>query len=132
MSTPTTKDLFSSDFIEEMKEILLKSKTELEEKLNAYARKSPSETDEPDGTFPEYGDEEDDNVHEIEEFVVNQSLKAEFEKQLRDVDEALQRMEEGTYGICKYSGEKISEERLRIRPTSSSTVEVKKAFRSEK
>lgn len=127
----TTKDLFSAEFIAEMKQKLEEQKADLERKLGILGTNSPAagEDVDVDGTYPEYGDEEEDNVHEIEEFVVNQNTKVEFEKQLRDTDAALERLKDGTYGICKYTGEKIQEGRLRIRPATSSSVAAKSAFK---
>ncbi|PPK98438.1 DnaK suppressor protein [Kineococcus xinjiangensis] len=37
-------------------------------------------------------------------------------RRMEDVDEALRRVEEGTYGISVVSGEPIPEERLEVRP----------------
>ena len=125
----TTKDLFSAEFVAEMKDVLEKQKAELEKKLGLLGTTSPASGEDVDGTYPDYGDEEEDNVHEIEEFVVNQNTKVEFEKQLRDTDAALERIKKGTYGICKYTGEKIKEGRLRIRPATSSSVAAKSAFK---
>lgn len=114
-----TADLFKPEFIEEIKKKLQESRKELHGKLGLQ-------------TFPDYGDEEDDNVHEIEGFLVNESLKAEYEKELRDVEAALKRIKAGTYGICKYTGVKIDEKRLQARPTSSSSVEAKESFQPRK
>ncbi|HBU28254.1 TPA: hypothetical protein DEB00_04055 [Candidatus Uhrbacteria bacterium] len=126
-----TKDLFSADFIAEMKTLLETEREELEKKLGILGTHAPVKGEEVDvdGTYPEYGDEDEDAVHEIEEFVVNQNLKVDFENQLRDVISALDRISKGTYGVCKYTNEKISEDRLRIRPTSSSSVAAKSAFK---
>lgn len=124
----TTKDLFKQDFIEEMKKTLMDTKVDLKKKLGLALE----EGEEHHGTFPDYGDEEDDNVHEIEGFMVNENLKNQYEKELRDVRAALKRIEDGTYGICKYTGEKIDEKRLRARPTSSSSVQAKEGFQPKK
>ena len=123
-----TKDLFKADFIKEMNGKLLELREDLQKKLGL----TTSDTEEQHGTFPDYGDEEDDNVHEIEGFMVNENLKAQYEKELRDVESALERMKDGTYGICKYTGEKIDEKRLRARPTSSSSVQAKEGFQPKK
>lgn len=128
MADHTTQTLFSSEFIEEITAKLEKMKEELEGKLGKFSHKS-EDASLPDGTYPDYGDEEDDSVHEIEEFIVNQSVKASYEKELRDVESALKRIENGTYGICKYTGDKIDENRLRARPTSNSSAEVKSVFK---
>ena len=37
-------------------------------------------------------------------------------KELAEIEEALKRIEEGTYGICQMCDEPISEERLKIKP----------------
>jgi DnaK suppressor protein len=47
----------------------------------------------------------------------------ELEAMLRDVDRALQKIEEGTYGICDRCGKLIPEERLDARPWSVLCVE---------
>ena len=125
---PKTKDLFKKAFIDEMKERLLSDKEELEKKLGKMEGGVGEEhTDE--SVFPEYGDEEDDNVHEIDGFLVNQNVLEDYKKRLRDVNAALERMKKGTYGICKYTNEKIEEGRLRARPTSSSSVAAKQMFK---
>lgn len=39
------------------------------------------------------------------------------------IDEALKRIDEGTYGICEVTGEKIGEERLRAMPFTRLSIE---------
>jgi DnaK suppressor protein len=55
-----------------------------------------------------------------------------LEKELRDIDSALKKIKDETYGVCKYCGEDIGEARLKIRPSSSACVECKKKFKGEK
>jgi RNA polymerase-binding transcription factor DksA len=71
------------------------------------------------------GDTTDDDVHEVENFIVNKDLQETYEKELRDIDSAIKRLTDGSYGICKYTGEPIGEDRLRARPTSSTSAEYK-------
>src|SRR5215210_9058046 len=47
----------------------------------------------------------------------------ELDAMLRDVDRALQKLEDGTYGICDRCGKLILEERLEARPWSVLCVE---------
>ncbi len=47
----------------------------------------------------------------------------ELDAMLRDVDRALEKIEEGTYGICDRCGKLIPEERLDARPWSVLCVE---------
>jgi len=46
-------------------------------------------------------------------------------KLLRDVDEALARVDEGTYGLCKSCGKEIGADRMEFRPTSRYCVDCK-------
>ncbi|MEE2753422.1 MAG: TraR/DksA C4-type zinc finger protein [Candidatus Latescibacterota bacterium] len=44
--------------------------------------------------------------------------------ELADIDHALAKIEEGTYGVCEVSGELIAEPRLMAIPTARYTIEV--------
>jgi DnaK suppressor protein len=46
------------------------------------------------------------------------SILDDLEAELRDVEHALGRLEEGSYGICEVCGESISEARLEERPAT--------------
>lgn len=122
---------FSEEFIEEMKELLMTEKANAEKELGKFAHRNPNVQGDFDADFPEYGDEDDDNVQEVQQYAVNKALEETLEKKLRDVNAALKRIDEGTYGICKYTGEPINERRLRARPTSSSSVAAKKVLTNE-
>jgi DnaK suppressor protein len=43
-------------------------------------------------------------------------LYLRHKKELAEIEEALKRIEKGTYGICEMCDEPISEERLKIKP----------------
>jgi DnaK suppressor protein len=44
---------------------------------------------------------------------------------MRDIDEALRKINEGTYGICEECGEEISEKRLRVMPAATLCIACK-------
>ncbi|MCO5143552.1 MAG: TraR/DksA family transcriptional regulator [Oligoflexia bacterium] len=46
------------------------------------------------------------------------TLREKEQKVLAEIDEALQRMEEGAYGLCEECGDEISTKRLEIFPTA--------------
>lgn len=127
----TEKSPFSKAFLDEMRSLLESEQEKLEKELAKFAHKNPQDDEDFEADFPEYGDEEDDNAHEVEQYTVNKPLEIVLEKKLRDVKKALERMGKGTYGMCKYTGKPIDERRLRARPTSSSSVEAKKLLTNE-
>jgi RNA polymerase-binding protein DksA len=51
------------------------------------------------------------------------TLEENAEHLLADIDAALQRIEEGTYGICTNCGKQISEERLEARPWATLCID---------
>lgn len=53
------------------------------------------------------------------------ALSAQARQAVQDIDDALQRIEDGTYGICTGSGKPIPKERLRAIPWATQRVEVK-------
>jgi DnaK suppressor protein len=52
-------------------------------------------------------------------------LSERQQKYLEEIDEALQRIEEGTYGICKVTGDLITAERLEEVPVAKYSVKGK-------
>ena len=118
-------------FLEEMKASLLKEQEKLESELSGIARKDDSITDNYKSTFPEFGNDEDENANEVAEYSDRLSIEHTLEKQLRDVKQALENITSGIYGVCKHCGNEIEPGRLKIRPTSSSCVACKKRLQGE-
>ncbi len=122
----------STEFEAKMKEYLLGEKTRLEKELASFAhRNTKSKEADFEVDFPNIGDKDDENASEVAQFSNNLSLEDELEKALRDVDSALERIEAGTYGTCKYCSQLINEKRIIARPTSSSCIQCKKTLTQE-
>lgn len=111
--------------------MLLEEKTKLEAELAKMTKKNTDGEDTYAAKFPNYGDTEDENAAEVAEYVTNISLEENLQKNLRDVEQALQKITTGVYGICKYCKKPIEEKRLLARPASSACVECKKAIVQE-
>ena len=114
---------FDAAFLEKIRSILLKEQDRLKKGLLSVNAK--------DGGNVQYGDEEDDNVKEIEAITVNRPLEMGLESELRDITKALKRLDQGSYGTCKYCDKPIDTRRLLARPTSSSCVTCKKTLTEE-
>lgn len=110
-----------SDLVQKMKTLLEGEKARLEKELAADFNSD----------FPNFGDKEDENASEVAQFSNNLSLEDELEKALRDVESALKLIENGTYGTCKYCGQRIDERRILARPTSTSCIQCKKTLTQE-
>ncbi len=58
----------------------------------------------------------------------NLTLREKIIQQIREVDEALERFSQGTYGICDNCGEDIPEARLKVRPNARYCAVCKEAM----
>ncbi|WP_179289374.1 TraR/DksA family transcriptional regulator [Shouchella clausii] len=67
-----------------------------------------------------------ETASEYEDRVIQQSLNEADQKRLQDVKEALERIEEGTYGICIDTGQPIPYERLEALPYAKRTPEAQR------
>ncbi len=109
----------------EIKAELLARKQQILESLEDVSQKNPHEADNLGSKFPEYGDKPDENAQEISDYVADAAAEKVLEKTLADIDSALNRIEKGTYGICKYCGQPISPKRLQARPVASACIACK-------
>lgn len=104
-----------------LKEKLLLEKSHLEGELSRFAN--------PTGTAGSYetriedmGTDPDENASEVEEYVDNLGLEQNLEAQLKDVADALAKMDAGTYGICEETGKEIAPDRLEVYPAARTAL----------
>ena len=105
----------------ELKERLLAEKSRLESELSRFAKPTGAEGDYAT-KFEDMGTDPDENASEVEEYVDNLALESNLEGQLRDVNDALAKIDKGTYGVCEKTGENISLDRLRAYPAARTAL----------
>ena len=101
----------------ELKEKLIQERERIKEELGRIA-KPTKEANDYNTTFNNIGDDEDENASEVEEYTDNLALETVFEKQLKEIAEALEKIELGTYGKCENCNTDIAIERLRAYPAA--------------
>lgn len=111
-----------------IRQILLDKETSLKKELTDVAE--PSIGGKYEANFPDYGTDEDENSAEVATFIDNLSVEHELTSVLRDVRSAMKRLDDGTYGVCKYCGKPIDDRRLLARPWSSSCIACKEEIKS--
>jgi len=99
----------TKDEQEKLKKILTKDRQRIEGELRGLKN-----TDY--GSDVDSGDEEAD---ETEQMATNYPISGILETRLDGINEALEKMEKGTYGICKSCGKELPMERLLAKPESS-------------
>ncbi len=104
--------------IEEFKKQLIELKKSLTQTIQG-TKKEVKELDESKGYSQHQADEgTDDFGRTISLELSNQEFTV-----LRQIDRALQKIEEGTYGICDISGKEIPKKRLEAIPYATMTIE---------
>jgi len=73
-----------------------------------------------------------DMSQSIFEREMDASVGEGIERRLGEVERALQKIEEGTYGICEDTGEEIPRGRLEAVPEAIRTVEAQQRFEKER
>ncbi len=66
----------------------------------------------------------DENIEAdaTEAWGTNRAIVTELETRYRNIKRALQKIEDGTYGICEISGEPIEPERLAVNPAARTDI----------
>ncbi|MDD3711318.1 MAG: TraR/DksA C4-type zinc finger protein [Patescibacteria group bacterium] len=117
--------------VKKIKEELVKRKEQLLKELKELSKKDSHEEDGSSAVFPEFGDKPDENAQEISEYSTIIATEKVLEKAINEIEETLKRIENKTYGLCKYCKKEIGEKRLLARPTASSCIDCKKKLQEE-
>ena len=119
------KTRYSDNDLLEFKDIILKKITRAEEDLallqSTYMNGSNNGTDD---TSPQFKSFEEGSETMSKE--ANVQLAIRQEKFIRDLKNALIRIENKTYGICRVTGKLIQKERLKLVPHATLSIEAKR------
>ena len=105
-------------FIEGQKKRLQERRVELEVLLGHTEDVELERSQEYQESTPDSGDQSQ-NIFERE---LDATLEQQFEQEIEDIDRALEKIEEGTYGVSDVSGEPIPRGRLEAMPQAVVTV----------
>ena len=125
METNAIKERYSDAELEEFKALILdkiaKAERDLEIIRGTYLNHAGNGTEDTSPTFKPFEEGAETMSKEA-----NAQLAARQEKFIRDLRNALVRIENKTYGICRVTGKLISRERLLAVPHATLSIEAKK------
>jgi len=115
--------------LQHYKQLLEEEKTKLEAELGGIGRVNPDNPKDWEPT-PEASDTNADADKNIqadarEEFEARNAVEVTLESRLINVNEALKRIEDGTFGKCEIDGNEIEEARLEANPAARTCIEHK-------
>lgn len=118
------KTRYSDEELEEFRQIILikleKARKDLKLLTEAFSNSNEHDISDTSPTFKVL--EEGYQVNSKEE---NSKLAARQDKFIKSLENALIRIENKTYGVCRVTGKLISKERLRIVPHATLSIEAK-------
>ncbi|MDB9980151.1 MAG: TraR/DksA family transcriptional regulator [Flavobacteriales bacterium] len=122
--TQLNKNRFNDKELLEFKTLIkskiIKAKEQLELIESAYRNDSNNGTDDTSPTFKAF-----DEGSEVMSKETSSQLAIRQEKFIRDLNNALIRIENKTYGVCRVTGKLINPERLKLVPHATLSIEAK-------
>ena len=114
---------YSDEELQEFKEIILDKLAKAKENLAMLTEAFANDANDISETAPTVKIlEEGGNVSSKED---NANMAARQQKFIKDLESALIRIENKTYGVCRVTGKLIPKERLRLVPHATLSVEAK-------
>ncbi|MDX1585270.1 MAG: molecular chaperone DnaK [Balneolaceae bacterium] len=119
------KTPFDNQELAYFKSLLLEKRNEAEKELEAIDRNIENLIEADDADYSSVDHHMGDVGSDVEEQDLNYQLKERTQKFIEEIDDALERIENGTYGICKATGKIISKGRLESVPHTRYSKEAK-------
>jgi DnaK suppressor protein len=117
---------YISEFINERKDQLVDLRYQTVSELERIAQYD-ADTDTYNATQPDYDagspENEGDEGDESEDFQTRTAMASDLSKTLKEIDEALEKIEKGTYGRCEANGNWIDEDRLVAYPAAKTCAD---------
>ena len=119
----TEKNRYSDEELAEFREIIEKKLEKARKNLELLTEAVANSAEDVSDTSPTFKLLEDSGEVRSKEENARQAVRQQ--KFVKDLEAALVRIENKTYGICKVTGKLIPKERLRIVPHTTMSVEAK-------
>ncbi len=116
-------------FIEDQKRRLLEIKAELE-RIREGLDEDQQDRAEDEGDFTEH--DSGDLGQSMFSREMDATIEGQVGRRLEDVERALEKIEEGSYGVCDDTGDEIPKGRLEAVPEAIRTVEAQQTFERER
>lgn len=128
----TERTRYSDEELEEFKKIILEMLEKAKSEYNTLRRVvMHNGTNDIEDTTPSFKTVEDDGAMQLSREEASQLAQRQY-KFIQNLEAALVRIENKTYGICRVTGKLIPKERLRLVPHATLTVEAKEKMNKGK
>lgn len=119
------KTPFNKKELKHFKNLLLRNRDEAQDKLDKLWRAQTNLEEADDADFSSITHHLGDMASDVQEEEMNYQLIERMREYISHINEALERIENKTYGICLATGKPIAKERLEIVPHTRYSIEAK-------
>jgi RNA polymerase-binding transcription factor DksA len=120
-----TKTPYDAKFLEEQKGLLLEERARYVQSANKYRVEADSLVNDREPGDVQFDEESGEGDSLAVERDFDLALSAQAQDKVAEIDAALSRIADLTYGICAASGQAIPKERLRAIPWATERIEYK-------
>lgn len=124
-----TDQNLDKSFIEDQKRRLLELKAELE-RMRDGLDEDQRDRGEDEGDYTEH--DSGDLGQSMFTREMDATIEGQVQRRLEDVERALEKIQEDSYGVCDDTGEEIPKRRLEAVPEAIRTVEAQQSFERER
>lgn len=125
------KTRYSDAELDEFKAIIEEKLTQAKSEYNTLREVIlHNGTNDIEDTSPSFKTVEDDGANQLSKEEASQMAQRQY-KFIKNLEAALARIENKTYGVCRETGQLIPKERLRLVPHATLTVEAKEKLTRE-
>lgn len=113
---------------EKFKKLLEEKRVKIERELKSISVRNPNVEGDWQSKFPKFDEDSslEEASDEVEEFITRLPIEQSFETTLKSIEEALERIKKGGYGICSNCKKNIPTKRLEVLPETDRCLKCKK------
>lgn len=104
--------------LQKLKQNLEKRREEIREQLKDISHEDPAVKGNVEVTMKDYGPTDEDNAQEEADLDRDFALSQQLERELNDIERAIEKIDSGTYGVCSNCTKPIEERRLKAIPVA--------------
>lgn len=118
----------NKEILEKLKKKLEQHKAKIEKELATIASKDEKVPGDYDTRFPDFGTPQSTDESALEVTAYESTLPLEYAMELRlvDINKALEKIAQGTYGQCEKCGQATGEKRLEAMPEAKLCIKCQK------
>ena len=115
------------DQIKQLRQLLITERTKLAEEIKSIARDASTSPRDASGDLSAYTVHMADMAADTYERELSMNIASSEQQILYQIDEALKRLDDGSFGVCQQCNQPISVSRLKAVPYASLCIECQRA-----